>query len=178
MDPHDWRILKSTSLFGSMAMEAARTLVGNKGPRVYEKGTLLFQQGEPAEAFYVILEGWVKIYRITPDGEEAVLAVFTTGECFAEAAMFSGGEYPASAEVVAPSRLLRIEGALLRRRIHEHPDLAFCMLTSASRHLKQLVEQIEQIKLLSGPRRVAEFLVRLCPTQEAPAWSACPMRRH
>jgi CRP-like cAMP-binding protein len=166
MDPSDWQIVRSTPLFGAMAQDVAQSIVGNQAVRSYEKGALLFQQGEPATSFFVVLDGWVKLYRITPDGGEAVVGVFRRGETFAEAAIFLGGRYPVSAEVVTPSRLLRVDGDVLRRRIREQPDLALSMLASSSYHLKALVEQIEQIKLLSAPQRIADFLVRLCPVRE------------
>lgn len=162
MDPSDWRIVRGTPLFGAISQDVAQGLIGNQPVRVYEKSTVLFQQGEPANSFFVILDGWVKVYRMTPDGSEAVVGVFRRGETFAEAAIFLGSRYPVSAEVVTTSRLLRIDGEMLRRRIREQPDLALSMLASASHHLKFLVEQIEQIKLLSGPQRIADFLVRLC----------------
>lgn len=165
MDPADWRIVRSTPLFGAMPQDLAQAMIGNHGVRVYEKSAVLFQQGEPANAFFLILDGWVKIYRLTPDGNEAVVGVFRRGETFAEAAIFLSGRYPVSAEVVVTSRLLRIDGELLRRRIREQPDLALSMLASCSHHLKFLVEQIEQIKLLSAPQRLADFLVRLCSCQ-------------
>lgn len=166
MDPSDWQIVRSTPLFRALADDVALSLVDSQAVRRFEKGTLLFQQGDPADAFYVVLDGWVKLYRITPDGGEAVVGVFRRGETFAEAAMFLGGRYPVSAEVVTATRLVRLDGALLRRRIREQPDLAMSMLASASYHLKALVEQIEQIKLLSAPQRIADFLVRLCPVRE------------
>lgn len=166
MDPEDWQVVKSTPLFGAMPMDVTVSLVGSAGPRSYEKGTLLFQQGDPASAFYVILDGWVKLARITPEGSEAVVGVFSRGETFAEAAMFLGGKYPVNAEVVAPSRLLKIDGEALRRKIRENPDLALSMLASASHQLKSLVEQIEQIKLLSAPQRIADFLIQQCRTRQ------------
>jgi CRP/FNR family transcriptional regulator, dissimilatory nitrate respiration regulator len=165
MDRYDWRVIKSTPLFGAMSEEAARSIIGEHGARAYSKGTVLFHQGDEASAFYLILSGWVKISRITSEGEEAVCGIFTKGETFAEFAMLLGGRYPAGAEVIAPSRLLKIDGKLLRRKIQESPELALSMLASASRHLKLLVEQIEQIKLRSAPRRIAEFLVGLSAGQ-------------
>ncbi len=166
IDEQDWRIIKSTPLFGNLPDEAVRDIIGNRGPKSYDKGAMLFQQGDEAVAFYLVLDGWAKIFRINPEGLEAVIGVFSRGECFAEAAMFLGGRYPVSAEIVAPSRLLRFEGSALRRVIFSEPELAFSMLASSSHHLKQLVEQIEEIKVLSAPRRVAEFLMRLCPRKE------------
>ncbi len=165
IDADDWHVIKSTPLFGAMPLEAAARIVGIASPRRYEKGTVLFRQGEPASAFFVILEGWVKIARITVDGEEAVVGVFRHGETFAEASMFLGGRYPANAEVVVSARLLRIDGESLRRHIKDDPNLALCMLASASHHLKLLVEQIEQIKLMSAPQRIASFLVQQCRTR-------------
>jgi CRP-like cAMP-binding protein len=166
MDPHDWQIVRSTPLFGAMPQEVAQSIIGNQAVRNYDKGVTLFQQSEPASAFFVVLDGWVKLYRMTPDGTEAVVGVFRRGETFAEAAMFLGGRYPVNAEVVVPSRLLRVDGAMLVKRIREQPDLALSMLASASYHLKALVEHIEQIKILSAPQRIADFLVRLCPVRE------------
>lgn len=166
MDQHDWQIVRSTPLFGAIPQEMAHSLIGNQAVRLFEKGTTLFQQGEPADSFFVVLDGWVKVFRITPDGNEAVVSVFRRGESFAEAAIFLGGRYPVSAEAVTTARLLRIDGDMLRKRIREQPDLALSMLASASYHLKALVEQIEQIKLLSAPQRIADFLIRLCPARE------------
>lgn len=166
MDKNDWHIVRATPLFGAMPIDAALSLIGNQGPRVYDKGTLLFQQGEPADSFYLVLDGWVKIFRITHDGDEAVVGVFRRGETFAEAAIFMGGRYPVSAEVVSTSRLLRIDGELFLRRIRETPEVAFSMLASTSYHLKFLVEQIEQIKLMTAPKRLADFLLKMCTRQD------------
>jgi len=177
VDNFDWQLVKSTPLFGAMPDEAVMRLLGNKGPRVHDRGTLLFQQGEPADAFYVILDGWVKISRISPEGDETVVSVFTRGETFAEAAMFIGGCYPVNAEIISPVRLLRIEAGVFRKLVHEEPDLALAMLASSSKHLKFLVEQLEQIKLLSAPRRIADFLVGLCAGQDGPCTVTLPYEK-
>ena len=177
MTPLDWNTVRSTPLFGTMPPDVMQSLIGNAAPRTCAKGVVLFQQGDPAKDFFVVLEGWVKIYRLTLEGDEAVVAVFKRGEIFAEGAMFIGGRYPVSAETVAPSRVLQIDGQLLRQKIRENPDLAFTMLASTSGHLKSLVDQIEQIKLLSTSQRIVEFLVRLCPRDEGEAVVGLPYEK-
>jgi CRP-like cAMP-binding protein len=146
-----------------MPPDDALYLTDHQSPRWYEKGTTIFRQGDSAAAFFAVIGGWVKLYRTTPDGLDIVLHVFKTGETFAEAAMFLGGEYPASAQAVSRARLLRIDGAVFRARIHERPELAFSMLASASHQLKFLVEQVEQIRVRSAPQRIAEFILSLAP---------------
>ena len=161
MNPADWSILKSTPLFRTMPADDALCLTDHQSPRWYEKGVAIFRQGDPAAAFFAVIAGWVKLYRTTPDGLDIVLHVFKTGETFAEAAMFLGGEYPASAQAVSRARLLEIDGAVFRARVHERPELAFSMLASASHQLKFLVEQVEQIRVRSAPQRIAEFILSL-----------------
>lgn len=177
MNAIDNEIIAATPLFRGLSSDMSETLVGRAIPRVYEKGSMLFHQGEPASAFFIILDGWVKLYRTTPDGLEVVLHVFKRGEAFAEAAMFLGGRYPASAETVAPSRLLKIDGEAFRSRIRERPELAMSMLASASYQLKMLVEQIEQIKVRSAPQRIADFLIRIAPTREGAAVVELPFEK-
>lgn len=177
MDPSDWQIVRSTPLLGAVSQAVAQSLVGNRTVSVFRKGETLFQQGEAADAFFVVLGGWIKLYRVTPDGNEAVVGVYRRGETFAEAAMFLGGRYPVSAEVVTDARLLRVDGQVLRRRIMEQPELALSMLASASYHLKALVEQIEHIKLLSAPQRIADFLVHLASTREGGATIELPYEK-
>jgi CRP-like cAMP-binding protein len=177
MDPADWTILRSTPLLSGMPQDAVLGLVGSVSPRAYEKGAVLFHQGQPAGAFFVVLDGWVKIYRTTPDGLEVVLHIFKRGETFAEAAMFLGGRYPASAETVSTARLLRIDGNAFRTRIREQPELALSMLAAASYQLKFLVEQIEQIKVRSAPQRIAEFIMRLIEAREGRAVVELPFEK-
>lgn len=177
MNMIDNEIIAATPLFRGLSSEMSETLVGRALPRMYEKGSMLFHQGEPASAFFIILDGWVKLYRTTADGLEVVLHVFKRGEAFAEAAMFLGGRYPASAETVAPSRLLKIDGEAFRSRIRERPELAMSMLASASYQLKMLVEQIEQIKVRSAPQRIADFLIRIAPTREGAAVVELPFEK-
>ena len=167
LTPNDWRIIRATPLFTDVDETAVRALTEARGPKVYEKRSLLFQEGDPAKAFYIILSGSVKLYRITPEGEEAVVGVFSRGDTFAECAMFMGGKFPVNAETVSQARLLPIEATTIRAQVLKNPDLAFHMLASASRHLKILVDQIAQIKMHTGTQRVAMYLAELCAGRDS-----------
>ena len=177
MDKTEWDLIKSAPLFDGVPDEAVTRLIGNRGAREYDKGTILFEQATPADAFYFILDGWVKIYRISPRGSETIVGVFTRGQSFAEAAIFDGAQYPVFAEVIVPSRLLCIDAKNFRRLVHEEPDLALAMLASCSKHLKYLVEQLEQIKRLSAPRRIAHFLIGLCQSTDGTCTVTLPYEK-
>ena len=95
-----------------------------------------------------------------------MVAVFTRGQSFAEAAAFAGGRFPASGEAVTEGRILRLHSGNLLRLIRQNPDVGLAMLASTSQHLHMLVQQIEQLKAHTGAQRVAEFLSSLCAEQQ------------
>lgn len=165
LTPEDWAVLKKSAILRDLPDTDLAALLDERGVRSIERGHVLFQQGDPARAFFLVLGGQVKLSRINPGGDEAVVHIYGAGESFAEAAMFLGGRYPVAAEAVVPSRIMHIESDALRRKVADRPEIAFAMMASMSRHLKVLVDQIEKMKLLSADQRVAEFLLGLCGTR-------------
>jgi CRP-like cAMP-binding protein len=160
MSALDWEAIMASPFFQAMGPTISRALIGDRSPKVYARGERLFEQGEPAGDFFCIISGWAKLYRLHEDGEEVVVAMFSSGETFAEVAMFLGGHYPASCEAASRARVLRIDGESLRRAILAQPQLAFDMLAATALRLRQLVDEIEQLKGRSAPQRIANFLVK------------------
>lgn len=158
----DLATLAETPLFHGMTAENMRALLSEASVRRYTKGTILFIQGDAATRFYMMLDGWVKLFRETPDGHEAVISVFTRGESFAEAASFADGAFPVSAEVVDESRILVVPAAHFAAKLREDGALALNMLGSMSYHLRSLVQQVEQRTVKSSTERLGTFLLRLC----------------
>jgi CRP-like cAMP-binding protein len=137
-------------------------------------GHVLFRQDEPAGAFFLIVDGWIKLYRVTPAGDEAVLNVLTTGEGFAEAVTSASGRYPATACAVTRARVLMIPADHVVNCIREMPDIAIAMIASTSQHLDQMVQRIEQLTAQSATQRVADFLMSLAPCTKGPCTIALP----
>ena len=78
---------------------------------------------------------------------------------------------------MSPSRILKIDAANLRRAVIAEPQLAFDMLAAASTRLRQLVDEIEQLKARSGPQRVADFFVKQAHAAVGPARLALPYEK-
>lgn len=81
------QILRTHHLFEPLNDEQLDELMGSSQLLSVDKGEPLFRQGEPAEAFYFVIAGAVKIYRLTPDGQEKVFEVIGPRQTFAEAMM-------------------------------------------------------------------------------------------
>ena len=97
----DHEIAMQSLLLSNVPRDIADTLLERAATHSYDRGATIFLHGEPANAVHIVLEGWVKLFRISPNGAEAVVGVFTKGRSFAEAAAFRGDVYPVAAEAVS-----------------------------------------------------------------------------
>ncbi len=161
MNPVNQAVARRSVLLASVPGVVADKLLSQARTREFDRGATIFLQGERASAIYIVAEGWVKLYRIAPNGAEAVVGVFTEGSSFGEAVAFRNDTYPVAAEAVTDCTLIRIEADAFLRLIRDNPEVAISILSATFTHLHSLVGQIEQLKAQTGAQRVAEFLLEL-----------------
>ncbi len=174
MDAHDFVTAREAVLFANLPDDLAETLFQRSTVYTCKHGETLFVQGDRASTVFLVLEGWVKLCRITPTGAEAVVGVFTRGRSFGEAAVFRSDTYPVTAEAVTDGRLLEVSASTLLGMMKERPELSMAMLSATFKHLHSLVTQIEQLKAHTGTQRVAEFLLELCTVDSGPCTLKLP----
>ncbi len=165
----DYSVISNLPLFSGLKRSVLEGLLEHCQPRNFGKGEMLFHRDDPADCFYIIFDGWVKVFRETADGDEAVLGVFTSGESVAEAAAFLGHGFPASAQAVDETRVLPVLSGPFRRKLETMPDVALNMLASMSKRMHHLVKEVEQLKTASATQRLVDFLLRRCAVEEGPA---------
>ena len=150
-------------IFSALDDRAIRDLLAHCDTRKARAGEMIFLAGHKAESFFVILSGKVKIFQLSPRGEEQILHLYGPGKTFGEAGMWAGGDWPAHAETVADSRLLEVRRDALRKAFSRSPDLALGMLGGMSGKLRQFARLIEQLSLKGVPGRLAEALLGMAP---------------
>ncbi len=163
---HELQIIKRTPLLMNLPDGVLDLLLEQSHVVDYPQNKLLFLRGDAADKIYLLLDGWVKIFRDTPDGEQTVIGILKPGETVAEAAIFLGKDYPASAEVVSEARLLEIPSDAFLNLIKEDGELGIRMLGTLSQRLRGMILHIEQIQARSTPQRLGEFLLGLCSEKE------------
>jgi len=147
--------LKKADLFSRLEPEELDALSAIARTRLLNSGDMLFSAGDRAKGFYVLLEGKIKLYKISTDGKEYILRVVGSGQTFAEAAAFSGLTYPVFAEGLSECRLLYFEVNEFRNLIQQSPQLALNMIATMARLLQSLNQKIEDLSL-------REVTARLC----------------
>ncbi|MFK3788806.1 MULTISPECIES: Crp/Fnr family transcriptional regulator [Pseudomonas] len=154
------QILRSHHLFEPLNDEQLDELMATSQLLSVDKGEPLFHQGESADAFYFVIAGAVKIYRLTPDGQEKVFEVIGPRQTFAEAMMLMDTpNYVASAEAVGPTQLYRLSNATYIRLLQSNNRLTFALLGKLCVRLHQRVNEIETLSLKNATHRVVRYLL-------------------
>ncbi|QJA06379.1 Crp/Fnr family transcriptional regulator [Thermosulfurimonas marina] len=154
-------LLGKSLLFRGLAEEALREIRGIALSKVFEKGEVIFSEGAEARGFFLVLEGRVKVYRLSARGRQQILHVFGPGEAFAEAALFSEARYPAWAEALEKTRVLFFPRKAFLDLVRRRPELALNMLALLSLRLRSLAELVETLSLKEVPERLAAYLLYL-----------------
>jgi len=154
------QILRSHHLFEPLGESQLDTLLQTARLLNVDKGEQLFHQGEPAHAFYFVIAGTVKIYRVTPDGQEKVFDVISGRQTFAEAMMLMDTpDYVASAQALAPSQLYRFSNATYMELLRSNSQLTFALLGKLCIRLHQRINEIETLSLKNATHRVVRYLI-------------------
>lgn len=157
------QIIKKSTLFHSVDMQTIEDFVPQCHQKTYAKGRDIFSIGDRADSFFVILSGWVKLYRVSREGEEVVIHVFGPGESFAEAAVFNDSQtYPVNAQAVNDLTIVEIPRSFFIRKIENDTNFALRMLGAIAARQHYLVQQLEQVTTRTAPQRIGAFLLRFC----------------
>ncbi len=153
--------LKAIPYFQDLDARALEGIRANVFEVQLQKGELLFTEGEPAEAMYVVRSGKVKIFKLSPDGREQVLRIAEAGDCFNEVPIFDGGPNPANAQAVDPAALWGIRREAMRRLVEKYPAIAIGFLKAFAGKLRYFTRKVEDLSFRSVTSRVAKHLLEM-----------------
>jgi CRP/FNR family transcriptional regulator len=153
--------LKLAALFSRLDAPSLAELGRIARVRRADAGAVLFAAGDRATGFFVLFEGRVKLYKISPDGKEYILRMVRAGETFAEAVALSGLKYPVFAEALEPSRFAYFEVNEFRHLIQRSPQLALNMIATMAELLHTLTVKIEDLSLREVGARLCRHLLEV-----------------
>ena len=166
MEPRSFdlpRYLSVLPLFQEMTpLELERLAEGCRLRRM-ARGDTIFRVGEPCEEFHVTVMGQVKLFALSPAGQEKVIELVGPGNSFAEALMFTDKPYIINAQALTDTLVLSVSKASVVREIENDSRFAMRMLAGISRRLHGLVHDVQAYALHSGMQRVIGYLLRDLP---------------
>ena len=154
-------LLKPVALFSGLDGPALRSVSDAARIRETKAGLSFFREGDPAESFFIVQSGSVKLTQVTPEGHQVVLRLIGAGDPFGGVAAFGGGAYPVSAEAVTDVTALEWPGPVMASLMETYPKLAINAVRFVAARLHELQVQYRQLATEKVERRVARALLRL-----------------
>jgi CRP/FNR family transcriptional regulator, dissimilatory nitrate respiration regulator len=162
-----YSIISDIPLFSGLSDNYLKEIENIAVEKHFSRGEIIFSEGDTGNGFYVVVDGQVKIHKISFDGKEKILHIFGPGEPFGEVPVFTGRAFPANAEALSKSRLLFFPKDNFVALIMKNPSLALSMLGVLSMRLREFTVQIEHLALKEVPGRIASYLLYVSEEQES-----------
>lgn len=155
-------ILANTQIFYGCKNDLINEFISNSTIQSVQKGEKVYNNFDKANWFYLVLQGWVKLYRETMDGNEAVVDVMGKNEIYGELAMLQDFQYSENCVAVENTELMRLPLGLLSQKIEEVPKLALNLLKHSANVKRRKNKEIEHRGVQNASQRIGCFLLTMC----------------
>jgi CRP-like cAMP-binding protein len=152
-------MLRQVSFCADLPATVVADLAAIAAPLRRRAGAFIQLEGDPAEAMYVIAQGYVKIARTSASGREQVLYVLGSGSHFNTVPIFDEGTCPANAQALTDVLLLVLPNNAMRRVVERHPALALALLKEFTGRVRHLVNLVDEVALHTVQGRLAGLLL-------------------
>ena len=160
--------LRGHHLFAGLAPAQMQRLLSLSHVDQYEAGQILFDRGQPAQHFFLVVEGQVNLVLYSKSGEEKIVDIIGPGMSFAEAVMFmEASGYPVSAVAAMESTVARFPSREYLAILRESPETCLRMLGNLSQRLHMRIREIEYLTLESATHRLVRLIESRLPADAA-----------
>lgn len=157
----DRSLIRAISLFDLMPDVELDRLLQHASSRRFAQGEAVFEQGGPADSFYLLLHGRLKVTQVTEDGQQIIVRVVHPGDLFGFAKALQRIDYPGTATAVAESLALSWPTDLWPSFVEHNPRLAVTAMQTIGERLEEAHMRIREMSTEEVERRVAHTVLRL-----------------
>lgn len=151
--------IRNISCFSKLSDEQLEKLKKISVIKKYKAKEILFYEGDAPTYLYVLLQGTLKVYKTNHKGQQIFLHQFYPGGLVAELANFENIPYPATAEFMSDSEVLRIDYKALEHDFFKNPEISFEIIKSLIAKHKILIDVIQKEVILTADAKVAKFIL-------------------
>jgi CRP/FNR family transcriptional regulator len=156
---HTWALIRAVPYFAGLTHAELAQVAARLTERRVAAGQIVFFEQDECVGLHLVVTGQARIYRVSLDGREQVLAVLGPGDSCNEVPAVDGGPNPASCAALEPTTFWVLSRADLDELRQEIPTLNDAIIASLAARCRQLVQRVYNLSFLSVSARVAQFLV-------------------
>ncbi|TXH77583.1 MAG: Crp/Fnr family transcriptional regulator [Thiothrix sp.] len=153
-------LLQQAPLLNALQTEQFQALLSTAQLYDLAEGELLFQQGQRLEQIFICTSGFIKLFRLTPNGDEKIVEIISAGNSFAEAVLFLGGQqYPVHAVALKTAQVVGINAEQYQRMLRESVDVCFHLMGLMSKRMHWLLTEVDRLTLHNATFRLLTWLL-------------------
>lgn len=153
--------LKNLPIFSSLPDSVLDKLTDRAEEFAYKNGEYIFYEGDSPDWLCIVKEGNVKAVKYLEDGKEIILHVFMPGDIFGELAILDRRPYPASAQAMGLTKILKLHYTHCRKICEEAPEVRTRLIESMGEKQRGFVDRLETAMTTRVEKRIAHMLLKL-----------------
>lgn len=157
----DESLLTGLPPFSLLDRPQIRAILDRAVSRRYDEGTAIFREGHDADRFYLLLDGYLRVIRSTPGGDQVIVLHISPGQLFGIAPALQRDTYPATAVAAAESLALSWPVRLWSEFVESYPGFATESYKTLGKRLGQIQETLTEMATQAVEKRVASALLRM-----------------
>lgn len=157
----DKSLIRALPLFDGMADAQLDEILAEASSRRYPAGTPVFEQGQPADQFYVLLHGRLRVTQVNAEGQQTIVRMVNPGDLFGIARALKRPDYPGTAGAVAESIALAWPMSAWDDLLKRYPTFAINAMHVMGQRLQEAHTKVRELSTEEVERRVAHTVLRL-----------------
>ena len=158
-------LLKTVSLFWDLEIAELGYISEKMVSKKFESGNLIFLEETKGENLFFVVEGSVKVTRLSKDGREVILAMLNAGDFFGEMSLLDGESRSANVIALEDTEVLSLFRDDFLDVLHDYPKIAIQLLKEMTSRLRKSDRQIVSLSLSDAEKRIALCIVRFADEQ-------------
>ena len=154
-----FQALLSVSYFNGLDLTTLRAVASVAVRQKYEEGQIVFMDGEPCLGLYLVQDGWLKGYKLSPTGREQVIRFLGPGDAFNEVGVLAEGKNLVTVQTLEPSTVWVIQREALLQLMEAFPQLCRLISQNLAKRVYHLMSLIEDLSLRTVEGRLARLLL-------------------
>jgi CRP-like cAMP-binding protein len=151
-------LLHKNEYFAGLDEDILNEVTAHMQLREYERGEALFWEGDPCAGLHIIEQGFVKLYRLSPQGRQYIVRVLQEGDTCNEVPTFDGGTNPVNVEALETTQVWVIQADILQDLLRKHPDFAQKVINNLGKNLRGLVRMVSEMAFYQVTHRLARLI--------------------
>ncbi|NLO09912.1 MAG: Crp/Fnr family transcriptional regulator [Clostridiales bacterium] len=156
---NDRLCMHKVPIFSTLDKDDLRKIMGLINHHKYKKGETLVFDGDPMDSVVIINEGSVKAYKITADGREQILYVFSEGDFFGEQNLFSGQASTYSVEALQAVKTCNLSRKQFQELLYRFPEIAVKIIDELGNRMTRLENALQTIGVRNVDNRIGGILL-------------------